>query len=180
MMLIRHAQSEWNYHFSRTRIDPDIPDPALTELGRQQAVGLIEKLAGSGLTELVASPYRRTLETAVILADALDLPIMINPLVRERCVFSCDIGSDPDLLQPVWPNVDFSGLGRGWWGEPPETDEEIAVRCDLFRENHASLLMREDVAVITHWGFIRAFSGQEVENASILQVGPETRNPWTL
>ena len=30
MILVRHAESEWNRHFSRTRIDPGIPDPALT------------------------------------------------------------------------------------------------------------------------------------------------------
>lgn len=179
MMLIRHAQSEWNHHFSLTRVDPDIRDPSLTELGREQAAGLIEQLSGAGLTELVASPYRRTLETAAIVADALNLSIVVNPLVRERCFFSCDIGSDPDVLEPDWPGVDFAGLQRGWWGEPPETEEEIAVRCDLFREGHGNLLERQDVAVISHWGFIRAFTGQEVENASIVQVGPDTRNPWT-
>lgn len=174
MMIIRHAQSEWNHHFSITRVDPDIRDPSLTELGRQQAAGLIEQLAGSGLTELVASPYRRTLETATIVADALNLPIVVNPLVRERCFFSCDIGSDPDDLMPDWPGVDFAGLQRGWWGEPPESEEEIAVRSDLFRADHADLLERHDVAVISHWGFIRALTGQEVENATILRVDPYT------
>ncbi len=177
MMFIRHAQSEWNRHFSLTRVDPDIRDPSLTELGRQQAVGLIEKLSGKGLTALIASPYRRTLETAAIVADALNLPISVNPLVRERCFFSCDIGSDPDILMPIWPDVDFVGLGNGWWGEPPESEAEIAVRCDLFRQDHADLLQRDDVAIISHWGFIRAFTGHEVENATIVHVGPDTINP---
>lgn len=176
MMFIRHAQSEWNHHFSLTRVDPDIRDPSLTALGREQANGLIEQLAGRDLTELVASPYRRTLETASIVAKALDLPIAINPLVRERCFFSCDIGSDPDTLKPDWPDIDFTGLEPGWWGEPTETEEDIAIRCDLFREGHGHLLERNDVAVISHWGFIRAFTGQEVENAAIVKVGPETKN----
>jgi len=177
MMLIRHAQSEWNHHFSLTRIDPDIPDPSLTELGKQQAAGLIEQLAGLGLTELIASPYRRNLETASIVADALNLPISVNALVRERCFFSCDIGSDPEDLKEAWPAVDFAGLEKSWWGEPPESEAEIAVRCDLFRRDHADLLERYDVAIISHWGFIRAFTGQEVENAAILHVGPDTMNP---
>lgn len=176
MMFIRHAQSEWNHHFSTTRVDPGIRDPSLTELGRQQAVGLIDQLFGLGLTELVASPYRRNLETAAIVADALNLPISVNTLVRERCFFSCDIGSDPDVLKQAWPDVDFAGLEDCWWGEPPESEAEIAVRCDLFRRDHADLLERQDVAIISHWGFIRAFSGQEVENATILHVGPDTVN----
>ncbi len=177
MMFIRHAQSEWNQHFSRTRVDPGIADPSLTDLGRQQAAGLIEQLSGLGLTALVASPYRRTLETAAIVADALDLPISINPLVRERCVFSCDIGSNPEVLAPFWPTVDFAGLAEGWWGVPPESEEEIAARCDVFRRDHADLLQRDDVAVISHWGFIRAFTGEEVENAAIVPVGPDTDRP---
>lgn len=177
MMFIRHAQSEWNHHFSETRIDPGIRDPSLTELGRQQAAGLIEQLSGLGLTALIASPYRRTLETAAIVAEALDLPISVNALVRERCFFSCDIGSDPDVLRPTWPAVDFFWLEAGWWGEPPESEAEIAVRCDVFRRDHADLLQRDDIAVISHWGFIRAFTGQEVENATIVPVGPGTGSP---
>ena len=177
MMLVRHAQSEWNHHFSKTRIDPDIRDPSLTDLGRQQATGLIEQLADLGVTELVASPYRRNLETASIIADALDLPVSVNALVRERCFFSCDIGSDPDVLKETWPTVDFAGLEKGWWGEPPESEEEIAIRCDLFRDNHVDLLQRHDVAIISHWGFIRTFTGREVENATIVHVGPDTKSP---
>lgn len=173
MIFIRHAQSEWNHHFSKTRVDPGIPDPSLTELGRRQAEGLIEQLAGLGVTELVASPYRRNLETASILADALDLPVSVNPLVRERCVFSCDIGSDPGALKQAWPGVDFTGITDGWWGEPPESEAGILARCDLFRRDHAVLLGRPDVAIVSHWGFIRAFTGQEVENATIVHVGAE-------
>lgn len=178
MMLIRHAQSEWNHHFSLTRVDPGIRDPSLTELGRQQAAGLIEQLAGLGLTELLASPYRRTLETAEIVANALNLPVRINSLVRERCVFSCDIGSDPQELQAHCPAVDFTGLEQGWWGEPPESEEQLAARCDLFRRDHGDLLQRDDLAIISHWGFIRGFTGDEVENATIVHVDTETANPW--
>jgi broad specificity phosphatase PhoE len=176
MMLIRHAQSEWNHHFSRTRVDPGIRDPALTAFGREQAAALIDQLSGVGLAHQVASPYRRTLETAGIIAEALDLTISVNSLVRERCFFSCDIGSDPHELMPDWPTVDFAGLGDRWWGEPPESEAAIAVRCEVFRRDHADLLRRDDVAVISHWGFIRAFTGQEVENATVLPVGPDTIN----
>lgn len=170
MMLIRHAQSEWNQVFSETRIDPGIPDPALTETGREQAEALIAQLEGQGLTTLVASPYRRTLETAAILASALDLPILVNALVRERCVFSCDIGSHPDLLKETWPDVEFGRLEAGWWGTPPESEAAVLNRARRFRDEHGDWLARDDVAVVSHWGFIRALTGEEVENATILHV----------
>ena len=37
LVLLRHGQSEFNVHFAKTRIDPGIEDPALTEIGRAQA-----------------------------------------------------------------------------------------------------------------------------------------------
>ncbi len=174
MILIRHAQSEWNRHFAETRIDPGIPDPILTDLGRQQAEALAEQLSGYALSALVASPYKRTLETAEIVASALNLPISVNALVRERCAFSCDIGSHPDILQDRSPDIDFSGLEDGWWGEPPESEAAVAARCAQFRAEHSDLLARDDIAIISHWGFIRAFTGQEVANATIVDVSAET------
>ena len=68
MILVRHAESEWNRHFSRTRIDPGIPDPPLTSRGQRQAAQLAQQLAESKVRRLVASPFRRTLETATIIA----------------------------------------------------------------------------------------------------------------
>lgn len=170
MILIRHAQSEWNRHFAETRVDPGIPDPDLTDLGRRQAVDLIDRLRPYPLSELIASPYKRTLQTAEIVGSALGLPISVNPLVRERCVFSCDIGSHPAILKDVCPGIDFSGLDDGWWGEPPESEAAIMERCARFRIEHRDIMARNDVAIISHWGFIRAFTGDEVENAAIVQV----------
>ena len=45
MILIRHGQSEFNLHFSATRIDPGIPDPKLTPLGEAQAEAAAMSLA---------------------------------------------------------------------------------------------------------------------------------------
>ena len=37
MLLVRHGQSEFNAAFTLTRVDPGIPDPELTPVGRLQA-----------------------------------------------------------------------------------------------------------------------------------------------
>lgn len=174
MMLVRHAQSEWNRLFSETRIDPGIPDPSLTDLGREQATRLAEELRAHDLGALIASPYRRCLETAEIVASALGLPVGINALVRERCVFSCDIGNNPDVLRGFHPHIDFGGLVDGWWGVPPESEASVLERCEHFRADHGDLLAREDVAIISHWGFIRAFTGSEVANGTVVHVDHTT------
>ena len=77
MILVRHAESEWNRHFSRTRIDPGIRDPVLTDVGRRARA------------------------------------------FRDKC-------------------------------------ERLADRAEL--------------AVITHWGFIRALTGHEVANAAYVRL----------
>jgi broad specificity phosphatase PhoE len=170
MILVRHAESEWNRHFSLTRIDPNIPDPPLTELGRQQAEELVDRLADQGVRRLIASPYRRALQTASIIAGSLGLAIAIEPLVRERCVFSCDLGTPASTLARLWADLDFTRVEEQWWGEPTESEAELAVRCDAFRAKIASLNDRFEVAVISHWGFIRALTGEELANADFLRL----------
>jgi broad specificity phosphatase PhoE len=169
MILVRHAESEWNERFSQTKVDPGIPDPALTARGRTQAAALAGKLAAAGVARLIVSPYRRALETAAIVVQSLGLPVTIEPLVRERCFFSCDIGSQPADLSALWPALDFAHLSPHWWGQPPESEAALAERCAQFRHRTAALADLAQVAVITHWGFIRAFSGQEVPNATLVR-----------
>lgn len=170
MILVRHAESEWNHHFSRSRVDPGIPDPRLTATGREQASTLAERLRAAGIVRLLASPYRRTLETASIVARALDLPISVEPLVRERNVYSCDLGTPPGGLRELWPALDFAHLDELWWGDPPETEASLSRRCALFRERTDALADRHEVAVITHWGVIRALTGREVTNATLVRL----------
>jgi broad specificity phosphatase PhoE len=170
VILVRHAESEWNRHYAQTRIDPGIPDPALTETGRDQAQKLAGQLAVAEIDRLVASPYRRTLETATIVAEKLDLPITIEPLVRERCVFSCDLGTPKSRLVALWPALDFGHLEELWWGSPAETEASLGRRCAAFRAQIDVLADRDRVAVITHWGFIRALTGQEVTNATLVRL----------
>ena len=170
MILVRHAESEWNRHFSRTRIDPGIPDPPLTRTGRRQAAQLADELADARIRRLVASPYRRTLETATIVAERLALPITVEPLVRERCVFSCDEGTPPEQLAALWPDLDFAHLEQRWWGVPAESEVSLGQRCAAFRAKTDALPDRWQVAVITHWGVIRALTGQELTNGACIRL----------
>jgi glucosyl-3-phosphoglycerate phosphatase len=170
MILVRHAESEWNRHFSRTRIDPGIPDPPLTRTGRRQAAQLAQQLAEAEVRRLVASPYRRALETATIIAETLSAPIIVEPLVRERCVFSCDEGTPPEHLAAHWPHLDFAHLEERWWGVPAESEVSLGERCAAFRAKTDTLPDRRHVAVITHWGVIRALTGQELTNGACIRL----------
>jgi broad specificity phosphatase PhoE len=171
MLLVRHAESAWNELFSRSRIDPGIPDPDLTARGVRQAEATAEELRREGVRRLIVSPYRRALRTAAIIADALAVPIVaIEPLVRERCAFSCDRGSTPEILEREWPGLDFSGLEALWWGRPIESHQSLAARCAAFRAKMGAPSDLADLAVVTHWGFIRCLTGHELANGGSVRL----------
>jgi glucosyl-3-phosphoglycerate phosphatase len=165
-VLVRHAESEWNHYFGSFRIDAGIPDPVLTRAGQTQAEALAADLRGEPFRRILASPYRRALQTACIIADVLRLPIEIEPLVRERCAFSCDQGSPPELLAKAWPELDFGGLDPCWWGGAIESMESLRGRCERFRERLQRRPDRHALLIVTHWGFIRGLTGREVGNAA--------------
>ena len=170
MIMIRHAQSEWNVHYGRTRVDPGIPDAALTPEGERQAGALAAELADRGLARLLVSPYRRALQTAAIVAGELGLPVEVEPLVRERCVFSCDIGTPRSELERLWPRLDFGRLEERWWGELDEGEESLLHRCRMFRANTDPLPDRDRIGVVTHYGFILGLTGRAVPNAAIVPL----------
>jgi broad specificity phosphatase PhoE len=175
MILIRHGQSEFNLHYGRTRQDPGIRDPSLTEDGRAQASAAAEALRGHDVRRLLSSPYRRALETAEIIAESLRLPVEIDAMVGERVAFSCDLGSDPVELARRWPAWSFDHLADPWWPAHEEPETGLFARCDRFRSRTDALADRDHLAIVSHWGFIRALTGLPVGNCSIVRfrVHPE-------
>jgi broad specificity phosphatase PhoE len=169
VILVRHGEGAWNTYFHDTRIDAAIPDPALTDRGREQARLAADRLRGHDVRRLVASPYRRTLETASIIAERLGLDIRVDPLVRERCAFSCDQGSPASVLAGLWPAIDFSGLEEIWWGRRIESQRSVETRSRRFALAMARLDDWRHVAVVSHWGFIRASTGASLGNAELVR-----------
>ncbi len=174
MLLIRHGESHFNKHFSRTRQDPGIVDPTLTDEGKRQIESAAERLSDEDrpITRLMSSPYWRALETAEILARALDLPIEIEPLVSERAFFVCDIGSPRSELEERFPAIDFQDLPEVWWRYPDETDGQLLERCHRFRLKAACWSHWPETLIVSHWGFIRGLTGQSVQNATLVRHDP--------
>ena len=171
MFLIRHGQTEFNRVFSATGRDPGIRDPQLTATGRSQAATIARVLRPLSIERLITSPYARALETAGIIAAELELPIAVEPLVAERFCFTCDIGSPLTELRTRWPDLVFDHLSDPWWPQLEETEAQILQRSVDFRCLIGSEAWSK-MAVITHWGFIRAFSGLKIRNGAVLRIDP--------
>jgi len=180
MILLRHGQSEFNLHFSATRRDPGIVDPKLTPLGHAQAEAAARVLAQEPITRIITSPYTRALQTAAPLARTLAVPVFINPTVRERYAFACDIGTPRTELERDWPDRDFSGLDEVWWPAIEEPADAVQARAALFRAELAALPDWSQTVVVSHWGFIMCLTGQSVMNGTWLRCDPQAPPPREL
>jgi broad specificity phosphatase PhoE len=177
MILLRHGQSEFNLHFTASRRDPGIADPKLTPLGHAQATCAVEALRGERISRIIVSPYTRTLQTAAPLARALDVPVFVNPIVRERYAFSCDIGSPRTALEMAWPEHDFSAIPEIWWPPVEEPAQSVLDRAALFRAEMSALADWADTLVVSHWGFILSLTGSRLLNGEWLRCDPTAPAP---
>ncbi|HEX4261357.1 MAG TPA: histidine phosphatase family protein [Acetobacteraceae bacterium] len=180
MILLRHGQSEFNAAFNLTRRDPGIQDPKLTDLGRAQAVSAAAALAAEPIARIITSPYTRALQTAEAIAPALGVPVLVNPVVRERFAFACDVGSPRSALARDWPEHDFSGVEEVWWPAIEEPTEDVIARAALFRAEMAALPDWSDTLVVTHWGFVLALTGERLGNGEWLRCDPTLPAPREL
>jgi broad specificity phosphatase PhoE len=177
MILLRHGQSEFNLHFTATRRDPGITDPKLTALGHNQAKAAAEALDGEDIRRIIASPFTRALQTAAPLALRRGLPVLVQPLVRERYAFTCDIGTPRTELAMAWPDHDFSHIDEVWWPAVEEPAPQVEARARLFRQEMSALEDWAHTVVVSHWGFILSMTGRSVTNGEWLRCNPTEPAP---
>lgn len=177
MILMRHGQSHFNVHFGATRTDPGLRDPGLTDLGRAQVTAAVDHLRREEVTAIVASPYSRTLETAEIVADALDLTFTVDPVIGEQAVFTCDIGTPRRQLAERWPHLDLEHIPDEWWPALDESDHALDSRCTQFRVGMAEGGAWKGVLVVTHYHVIRTLTGHPVPNAALVRFDPSAPHP---
>lgn len=181
MILMRHGQSEFNVIYGRTRVDPGLRDPGLTDLGREQvaasARALAENRVGRTVRRILASPYRRALQTAGIVAETLGLPVEIDPTVGERAAFTCDIGTPRSELCRHWPDIRFDHVAEEWWPTPVESVAALELRGLRFRGGAGRRADWTETLVVSHWGFIRALTGHPLPNAAMVLFDPTAAAP---
>ncbi|MEM9778006.1 MAG: histidine phosphatase family protein [Chloroflexota bacterium] len=75
LILVRHGQTEWNIE----RRYQGQTDTRLTDFGRQQMLQSAQMLTGSKIDHIIASPLARAKESADLVAESLQLEVMIEP-----------------------------------------------------------------------------------------------------
>lgn len=165
LILIRHAQSEWNA-VSRWQ---GHADPPLSELGREQARDLARGLSGERIDALYTSDLRRAAETAAIVGDVLKRAPTPDARLREL-----DIGEWEGLVRADiagrWPDLlrQFDTADPDSRPAGGETRRELAVRVRSRVMEIAACHPTGRVAIVSHQGVIEALlPGVHVENAGL-------------
>jgi len=108
---VRHGESDYNV---QGRLQGHSNLPALSPLGRRQSEAVATALAGLPIEAVYASPLRRALQTAAIIADALGREVRTDPRLME-----IDVGVFQDQLRSDLEK-DHSETLRQWRSGDPD------------------------------------------------------------
>jgi probable phosphoglycerate mutase len=168
LVLVRHAQSEWNA-VGRWQGQAD---PPLSSEGRRQAQALADALKGEAIDLVVSSDLRRALETARIVGASLGLSPVPDARFREL-----DVGDWTGLVREQIERRAADALARFDAGDPDLHAGGAESRREIRRRvrRAAEALVREHsghrIALVTHLGVIRALlPGTELGNAEWCRV----------
>ena len=171
LLLARHGETDWN----REQRWQGHADPPLTETGRGQARELARLLAGVPLDAVYSSDLRRARETAVAVAEAHGLGVVVTPRLRE-----IDVGEWSGLttaeIEARFPAgwARHGAGGDGW--EHGETHAAMSARVVGAVSELVQARPGGHVLFVLHGGVIRALlahaAGIELGEYRRTQRGP--------
>ena len=171
ILLARHGETDWN-HIGRWQ---GHADPPLNELGRSQAAELAERLSYEGISAIYTSDLQRASETARVVGERLELPVVEDAMLREIDVGSWS-GLTRDEVAERFPDG-FARWQTGEIGHDGETREELTERVVGAVERIAGMHPGETILAVTHGGAIRALRrhsagdpGDAIENCGTVAL----------
>jgi 2,3-bisphosphoglycerate-dependent phosphoglycerate mutase len=131
-------------------------DPPLSGLGRRQAEAASHALAGDGIEAVYSSDLARAADTAEIVGDRLDAPVLTMSDLREITIYreSADEADDP----PAWRDAAAAFVADGRWEAflQPGLDPAFRLRVRRAIGQIAATRTTGTVAVVCHSGVINA------------------------
>ena len=151
ILAIRHGETAWNVD---TRIQGQLDIP-LNDTGRWQAARLAEALAEEPLHAIYASDLGRAHQTALALAQTVDLPVRVDRGLRERS-FGIFEGRTFREIENDWP-----ADSERWRKRDPafgpaggETLSDFYERCIATATRLARAHPGENIALVAHGGVL--------------------------
>ncbi|WP_330253269.1 histidine phosphatase family protein [Nocardia sp. NBC_00565] len=165
LILLRHGQTEWN---AADRMQGQI-DTDLTELGRRQAKEAARELVSRNAIAIVSSDLRRAFDTASALAEHADVPVVLDPRLRET-----NLG-DWEGLTHLEVDADYPGARVAWRLDaaytPPGGESKLEVGARSLPVVRELFAERQDwpgrsIILVAHGGLIAALT------AALLDLPP--------
>jgi len=151
LILVRHGESVGNRERTFGADPHSLP---LTELGYQQAREVGEKIARLFQpVHVIASYYLRAHETARVIAEAMKLPLEIEPKLHEREVGV--LNGQPYEAAYKMPDYD----PKQHWTWAPKGGEsfvDVMNRVGPILDRLAQRYRGQDVVVVSHGGVMKA------------------------
>lgn len=96
---VRHANSSYT---------PDELNRPLSEKGIKDALKVTELLSHANVTKVIASPYKRAIQTVEGISNCFGLSILIDEGFRERKLSNSSIANFKETILKYWEDFDFS------------------------------------------------------------------------
>lgn len=163
LILVRHGQTDSNV----TRaLDTGEPGAGLTELGWEQADGLVERFGQREVSHLLTSHLLRTNQTVEPLARALELAPRQDPRIREIQAGNLEMLNDFESITAymttiaAWMTGDLDVRMPG-----AEDGHEVLERFDAAVADLAAEVEGGTALVVSHGAIIRTWSAVRAVNA---------------
>ncbi|KKD34660.1 MAG: histidine phosphatase family protein [Limnoraphis robusta] len=127
-------------------------DPHLSDDGFVQAQQLANRLVGEGITHIFSSPFLRTVQTANVIAETLDLPLKLNwglgEWLNPEWMSTYPETLTSQILAQQFPRIDLSyPIGEARY---PETWEDCLDRTAKTAQNLVAAFPDEDLLFVGH------------------------------
>lgn len=178
IFVTRHAQP---FLWKETE-DPQFPfgDAPLTELGHEQARVLGGHLRGLGFRGVIhSSPYRRTLQTALEVAEEVSALVVPQPAIRE--VQNAGIervrGMKPEEIEGLSPRIRLpEGFAFPWWDTVLDAGEGVQRRVSSYLDGFLTNFSGGDHLFVGHGASVWAISHHLLGGRDPILV--ETQHFW--
>lgn len=170
LLVARHGETTWN----REKRSQGQRNPGLSELGKEQARELGERLAGEDFSDAICSDLRRCRETLELALGDREVPTLFSKRFRERRFGVCEgllwreaLERYGASLRPADPST------------PIDPALEIEHPLDEFRPRvleglrrvHRKLGRRERAFLMTHGGVVKLLLAEAEGPGKMFMVG---------
>jgi broad specificity phosphatase PhoE len=139
----RHGQTNWNLE----RKGQGKADIELNETGKQQARKTKEALSKEKIDLIISSPLKRAIQTAKIINEDKNIPIIIDDRIAER-----DLGEFQGKLTDEIDGREFWDYKKNHRYEKAENIAEFYNRVYTFLDSLKEEYKEKNVLLVTHGG----------------------------